>query len=64
MDLQAAKLSNRRSWSYFTIAAAVCFAVACGLLIGSLVAPDKAGSIHTRAGLAQTNLVHSHVPGG
>jgi hypothetical protein len=36
MDLQAAYKMNRKGWSFTKFAAFLCFAVACGLLIGSL----------------------------
>jgi hypothetical protein len=38
MDLQAAHRMNGKRWSWTKIAAFVCFACACGLLIGSLAA--------------------------
>jgi hypothetical protein len=41
MDLQAAHTSSRR-WPLAKIAALVCFATACGFLIGSLAQPAKA----------------------
>ena len=36
MDLQAAGKLNGKNWSLAKIAAFICFAAACGLLIGSL----------------------------
>jgi hypothetical protein len=36
MDLQAAHTMNSKKWSLAKIAAFICFAAACGLLMGSL----------------------------
>jgi hypothetical protein len=42
MDLQAFQLVSGRRWSFVKLAVFVCFAVACALLIGSLLMPSKA----------------------
>lgn len=42
MDLQAAHQMNGKKWSWTKIAAFLCFAVACGLLIGSLAGSPAA----------------------
>jgi hypothetical protein len=42
MDLQAAELLSGRRWSTVKLAALVCLALACALLIGSLLMPARA----------------------
>ena len=42
MDLQAAEMLSGKRWSLTKVTALVCFALACGLLIGSLLTPAKA----------------------
>jgi hypothetical protein len=41
MDLQASLSISGRRWSFAKLAVIVCFAVACALLIGSLMLPSK-----------------------
>lgn len=48
MDLQAAQMLNGRRWSPIKLAALVCFLMACGLLIGSLMMAAKAGASQSR----------------
>jgi hypothetical protein len=47
MDLQAAHQMNGKRWSWIKIAAFLCFAAACGLLIGSLAGSP---TVHAAAG--------------
>jgi hypothetical protein len=42
MDLQASQLTSEKRWSLAKLAAFICFAVACALLLGSLFIPSKA----------------------
>ena len=42
MDLQAFQLVSGKRWSFARLAVFVCFVVACALLIGSLLMPNKA----------------------
>jgi hypothetical protein len=42
VDLRAAELSGGRRWTPIHLAAAVCFALACAFLIGSLLMPAGA----------------------
>ena len=42
MDLEQAQMLSGRRWSAAKLAALICFALACGLLIGSLLMPAKA----------------------
>jgi hypothetical protein len=42
MDLQAFQLVSGKRWSVARLAMFVCFMVACALLIGSLLLPNKA----------------------
>ena len=41
MDLHAAQSTGERRRSPTTFATMFCFALACALMIGSLIAPDK-----------------------
>jgi hypothetical protein len=41
MDLQTSQLASGRRGSFVKLAVFLCFAVACALLIGSLVMPSK-----------------------
>jgi len=41
MDLQAAEMLSGRRWSTLKVAALVCLALACALLIGSLLMPAR-----------------------
>ena len=44
MDLQTAQRLSGRRWQIAKLAALLCFAVACGLLISSLAASSHAGA--------------------
>ncbi len=47
MDLQAAHKMNGKKWSWAKLAAFLCFATACGLLIGSLTNAHAAKAVPT-----------------
>jgi len=44
MDLQTAQRLSGRRWQLAKLAALLCFAVACGLLVTSLAASSQAGT--------------------
>ncbi len=43
MDLQTASGMNAKRWQVFRLLALLCFAIASGLLVSSLLSPSRAG---------------------
>ena len=58
MDLQAFQLVGGRQWSFVKLAVFVCFAVACALLIGSLLMPARAKAALGERAIGQPALTH------
>jgi hypothetical protein len=58
MDLQSFQLVSGRRWSFAKLAVFVCFAVACALLIGSLLMPSRAKAAVGERPIDQPSFTH------